>query len=691
MIQLSGAGKRFGHKLLYENLDWLITANDHIGLVGGNGTGKSTLMKILAGMDTLDYGSLTVAKGTSAGYLPQDGLTLSGRTVFAECMSVFDDLRDMEKELESLTYSMAELDHTSGAYADVAERYTRVEHEFRTRDGYSIEAEVGRVLMGLGFTKEDWQRQTDEFSGGWQMRLALAKLLLQKPNLLLLDEPTNHLDLEARNWLEEYLHDYPYAFVLISHDRYFLDVTVNKIAEIWNKRFWFYTGNYDKFLAQKTQRNEQLQAAYRNQRERIEQLEVFINRFRYQATKAKQVQSRIKELERMERIEVPPEEKTIHFSFPQPKPSGRIVAEFEDVAKIYPGRVIGERQSSEKEVFRHVSFMIERGDRIALVGINGAGKSTLIKLLAGSELLTHGEYRLGHNVQSDYFAQDQYKELDPDARILDDLGSVSPRSGETELRNLLGCFLFSDEDVFKKIGVLSGGERGRYALLRMLLHPANFLLLDEPTNHLDLRAKDVLLNALMEYTGTVVFVSHDRYFIDKLATRVFEIGEGKVEIFPGNYEDYLWRKEGGQHVTPTLDDVPSSHVSPKTRDMGHSNSKDAKGTPLLPGVGRSGDFDAADYKNPSSNGNGSGPIVAVAPKKRLNPLKRKQMEDRVHELEEEISRTESAIAHLETALQNFISAEESQRQSQELDQHKASHAALIEEWEGLSESLQAVD
>src|SRR5579864_8607740 len=541
MIQLSGAGKRFGHKLLFENVDWLITNHDHIGLVGGNGTGKSTLMKVLAGMDTFDYGSLIIAKGTSAGYLPQDGLTLSGRTVFAECMSVFDDVRAMEQELESLTQSMAELDHTGPEYAAVADRYQRVEHEFQARDGYSIEAEVGRVLMGLGFGKEDWQRQTNEFSGGWQMRLALAKLLLQKPNLLLLDEPTNHLDLEARNWLEEYLESYPYAFVLISHDRYFLDVTVDKIAEIWNKRFWFYTGNYDKFLAQKTQRNEQLQAAYKNQRDRIEQLEVFINRFRYTATKAKQVQSRIKELEKIERIEIPPEEKTIHFSFPQPKASGRIVAEFENVAKRYPGR----NGSGEKEVFRDVSFMIERGDRIALVGINGAGKSTLIKLLAGTEPSTQGEFRLGHNVQSDYFAQDQYKELDPDARMIDDLGELSPRSTETELRGLLGCFLFSEDDVFKKIGVLSGGERGRYALLRLLLHPANFLLLDEPTNHLDLRAKDVLLNALMEYTGTVVFVSHDRYFIDKLATRVFEVGDGKVEIYPGNYEDYRWRKEGG--------------------------------------------------------------------------------------------------------------------------------------------------
>ena len=436
MIQLSGAGKRFGHKLLFENADWLITNHDRIGLVGGNGTGKSTLMKVLAGMDTFDYGSLVVAKGTSAGYLPQDGLTLSGRSVFAECMSVFDDLRAMETELESLTHSMAELDHTSPEYDAVADRYHRVEHEFRTRDGYSIEAEVGRVLMGLGFTKEDWPRLTDEFSGGWQMRLALAKLLLQQPNLLLLDEPTNHLDLEARNWLEEYLQNYPHTFVLISHDRYFLDVTVNKIAEIWNKRFWFYPGNYDKFLAQKTQRNEQLTAAYRNQRDRIEQLEVFINRFRYQATKAKQVQSRIKELEKIERIEIPPEEKTIHFSFPQPKPSGRIVAEFEGGAKNYPG----ENGGPDKEVFRNVNFMIERGDRIALVGVNGAGKSTLIKLLAGTEKVTRGEYRLGHNVEADYFAQDQYKELDPDARILDDLGDASPGSRRDRTAQLARMF-----------------------------------------------------------------------------------------------------------------------------------------------------------------------------------------------------------------------------------------------------------
>jgi ATP-binding cassette, subfamily F, member 3 len=646
MIQLSEAGKRYGHKLLFEHVDWLITPQNRLGLVGANGTGKSTLMKILGGLETLDYGSITMAKGISAGYLPQDGLTLSGRSVFAECMSVFSELRSMEQEMEDLTRRMSELDHSGPEYAQVAERFHRLQHEFTTRDGYAIEAEVGTVLSGLGFSKQEWHRRTEEFSGGWQMRVALAKLLLQKPNLLLLDEPTNHLDLEARNWLEEYLADYPSAYVLISHDRYFLDVTVSKIVEIWNKQIFFYSGNYEKYLAEKTQRREQLHAAWRNQRERIEQLEVFINRFRYQATKAKQVQSRIKELEKMERIELPPEEKTIHFSFPQPKPSGRIVAEFEHLAKSY----------GENQVFRDVSFIIERGDRIALVGVNGAGKSTLIKLLAGKEPLTGGEYRLGHNVQPDYFAQDQYKELDANARILDDLGEMSPRSSQTELRNLLGCFLFSEDDVFKRIGVLSGGERSRYALLRMLLHPANFLLLDEPTNHLDLRAKDVLLNALEEYTGTVVFVSHDRYFIDKLATRVFEIGEGRVEVYPGNYEDYRWRREGGaEELAQSV--ASGDSVGPYAISQSPSNGK-------------------------------RGDSSAEAKTKRLNPIKRAQMQERVQELEEEINQAEASIAQCEAALQTFVSAEETQRLAEKLSESRNKLQTLVAEWEQLSQVLE---
>jgi ATP-binding cassette subfamily F protein 3 len=647
MIQLNSAGKRYGHKLLFDGADLLITPRDRVGLVGANGTGKTTLLKVLAGLETVDYGSTSVAKGISAGYLPQDGLTLSGQTVFAECMSVFSRLQGLERELEQLTSSMAELDHTSAEYDQVAERYHRIEHEFRTHDGYAIEAQVGTVLAGLGFRPEDWNRQTEEFSGGWQMRIALAKLLLQKPNLLLLDEPTNHLDLESRNWLEEYLTNYPYAFVLISHDRYFLDVTVNRVVEIWNKKIWTYSGNYEKYLSQKTQRQEQLEAAYRNQRERIEQLEVFINRFRYQATKAKQVQSRIKELEKIERIELPEEEKTIHFTFPQPKPSGRNVAEFGGVAKSY----------GQKEVFRDVTFIIERGDRVALVGVNGAGKSTLIKLLAGTEPLTAGEYKLGHNVQSDYFAQDQYKELDQDARMIDDIGRVSPSSRETDLRNLLGCFLFSGEEVFKRIGVLSGGERNRYALLRMLLHPANFLLLDEPTNHLDMRAKDVLLEALSRYTGTVVFVSHDRYFIDKLATRVFEIGGGQVEVYPGNYEDFLWRKQGGAEKLQQQVSASAQRPEPENGHVG-----------------------ATLQARPDSHEEKSA--------RRLNPIKRKQMQDRAQELEEEISGLESAIASCEASLQNFVSAEETTRLSRELEQNRAELRKRITEWEQIGQELE---
>ncbi|HKT23551.1 MAG TPA: ABC-F family ATP-binding cassette domain-containing protein, partial [Terriglobales bacterium] len=552
----------------------------------------------------------------------------------------------MEQELEQLTARMSELDHESSDYAQVADRFHSLEAQFRARDGYALEAQVGTVLSGLGFRKEDWQRATEEFSGGWQMRIALAKLLLQRPNLLLLDEPTNHLDLETRNWLEEYLANYPHAFVLISHDRYFLDVTVKKTIEIWNKRVRFYSGNYEKYLAQREERKTQLESAYRNQREKIEQLEAFINRFRYQATKAKQVQSRIKELERMERIEIPPEEKTIHFRFPQPKPSGRIVAEFKTIAKSY----------GEKEVFRDVNFMIERGDRVALVGPNGAGKSTLIRMLANDEPLAAGEYVLGHNAQPDYFAQDQYKVLDPERRMLDDLEEVAPRATATELRNLLGCFLFSDDEVFKQLGVLSGGERNRYALARMLLHPSNFLLLDEPTNHLDLRAKDVLLNSLQEFSGTVVFVSHDRYFIDKLATRIFEVGNGRVEVFPGNYEDYLWRKQGGAaQIAATAETAPTTSAPEST----------------------------------ITNNGDSAPRPSESKQKRMNPIKLRQMRERVSEIEEEITKLEAGIAECEQALQRFVSAEETARLTQLLETRRSDLQSLMKEWEEISSAIEA--
>jgi len=636
MIQLTGAGKRYGPKILFENADWLVTPNERTGIVGANGTGKSSLLKVLAGLDGLDSGTLTAQKGLSLGYLPQEGLSLSGRSVFAECLTVFADIRALEEEQEQLTHRMAELDPAGAEYAQVAERFHRAESEFRARDGYALEAQVGTVLSGLGFPQRDWQRHTEEFSGGWQMRIALAKLLLAKPNLLLLDEPTNHLDLEARNWLEGYLGSYPYAIVLVSHDRYFLDVTVRKIVELWNKNLHFYTGGYTRYEELKTERRAQLQAGYDNQQDRIKQLEAFINRFRYQATKAKQVQSRIKELERIERIEIPPEEKTIHFSFPQPKPSGRVVAEFQNVAKCY----------GVHKVFSDAKFIIERGDRVALVGVNGAGKSTLIKILAGAEPVTSGAYTLGHNAQPDYFAQDQYKELDPAARLLDDLATVAPRASNTELRSILGCFLFSEDDVFKTLGVLSGGERNRYALARMLMMPSNFLLLDEPTNHLDMRAKDVLLTSLQEFTGTLVFVSHDRYFIDRLATRVFEIEDGAVTVFPGNYEDYLWRKAGGQEELTA--------------------SRQASEEPAA----------AAPAAEPK------------LPEKRVNPIKLRQMQERRQAIEQEVARLEAEIAGHESTLAAFVSVEETRRVTELLEARRAGLGTLLAEWEKVSQAIE---
>jgi ATP-binding cassette subfamily F protein 3 len=422
---------------------------------------------------------------------------------------------------------------------------------------------------------------------------------------------------------------------MVSHDRFFLDVTVRKIAELWNRQLHFYTGNYERYFAQREERRSQLESAYKNQQDRIRQLEAFISRFRYQATKAKQVQSRIKELERMERIEVPPEEKTIHFSFPQPKASGRIVAEFKGVAKSY----------GERLVFSGVDCIVERRDRVALVGVNGAGKSTLIKILAGVEPVSAGRFELGHNVKPDYFAQDQYKELDPEARLLDELSSVATASPLVELRNLLGCFLFSEDDVFKRIGVLSGGERNRFALARLLLKPSNFLLLDEPTNHLDLRAKDILLSALQSYTGTLVFVSHDRYFIDKLATRIFEIADGRVEVYPGNYEDYLWRKNA----------IATAPV---------------------------------ESEEPASEAPAAAMETLEARPKRLNPILLRQLQQRREGAETQIAKLEAEIAGYEAALADFRSAGETIRLSDRLARRRADLSALLKEWEEVSEQIE---
>jgi len=650
MLQLSSAGKRFGQKLLFEDVNWLITPDERTGLVGGNGTGKSTLLKILAGQEMLDYGELTSVKGMTIGYLPQDGLVMSGKTVFEECLSVFDHLRALEREAEEITHVLSTADPKSREYLTAADRYSDIADHLHVHDIYTLDSQVGAVLGGLGFSTEDWERRTEEFSGGWQMRIALAKLLLQKPSLLLLDEPTNHLDLESRNWLENYLHDYPNAFIMISHDRYFLDVTVNKTIELWNKRMHVYHGNYEKYLVQKDERRTQLMNSYKNQRDRIDALEAFINRFRYQATKAKQVQSRIKELEKIERIEVPEEEATIHFTIPQPPASGRTVIEVSNLSKYYPMP-----DGGEKKILEDVSFQIDRGDRIALVGANGAGKSTLIRMLSDLEPPTSGEIKLGHNVLADYFAQDQYKTLDPNSQMLEDICGIAPSVPVVELRSLLGCFMFSGDDVYKNLGVLSGGERNRYAMAKMLVSPANMLLLDEPTNHLDLRAKDVLLEAIANFSGTVLFVSHDRYFIDGLATRVFEVEDHRVHIYPGNYEDYLWRKSGGPEKVST------------------SLSTSLKAAPVT-----------SDVPEPVVE-----PVKAAAPVKRLNPIKMKHLEDEMQKAEETIPVLEEKIAAAERALGAYRTAEDAVREAAELDRLRKEHEELMARWEDLGTQLQA--
>ena len=738
MISLQNAGKRFGPRTLFLEADWLIRNNEKTALVGANGAGKSTLMKVIAGLDTLDYGGIQTTRGISIGYLPQEGLRLEGRTVFEECLTVFDEIRAMADEVEHLAAQMAELDHEGAEYAAVAERYSTVQERFHALDGYALDAQVGSVLTGLGFGKEDWSRSTGEFSGGWQMRIALAKLLLARPNLLLLDEPTNHLDLETRNWIEDYLRNYPFGYILISHDRYFLDVTIDRTVEIWNKRLSIYNGNFTKYLAQKEERRALLMAAYKNQRDQIEHLEAFINRFRYQATKAKQVQSRIKELEKIERIEVPEEEPVIHFKFPQPPPSGRMVVEAEGLAKSY----------GEKRVLENVRFNIERGDRVALVGVNGAGKSTLIKLLTGVEQPTAGAIKLGHNVVSEYFAQDQYKVLDPEARMLDDISRAAIKVPEVELRSLLGCFLFSGDDVFKKLGVLSGGERNRFALARILVSPSNFLLLDEPTNHLDMRAKDVLLDAIAAFSGTVIFVSHDRYFIDRLATRVLAIENGAVIAYQGNYEDYLRKKEqlaaAGAFETLRQREVLKGHdfsgaetaeekagaSAPERHEASRGaaeppESTKCQGTPsVVPKNddrkdGASAPEGRVEAICPASNtfvleGGYDGPNGSVlspasyqgmasatpnraaskdgapapAKSRRLNPIKQKQMQDRCKYLEEEIPRMESSLAHTEQQLGIYVSAAETQRLSTLAENLRAQLSALTAEWEELTMQLE---
>jgi len=532
MIQLSGLTKSFGDRVLLDDVTWQIDDRERVGLCGPNGAGKTTLLRMLAGMDEPDRGTVVKPAALTVGYLPQDGLDHRGRTLFAEASSAFDALLAVKHEMHALEERLGDATIPEPEHEAMLSRYSDLQDRFRLHDGYSIELKTATVLQGLGFKPSDFERLTETFSGGWQMRIALAKLLLGQPNLLLLDEPTNHLDLEARNWLEEYLNAYPHAVILVSHDRFFLDAVVTRIADLTLRKLTDYIGNYSAYLVEHEARIEALRKAKREQDEEVARVKMFIDRFRYQATKASQVQSRIKLLEKVVPIEVPPERKRIHFDFPTCGKSGRTVLEVKHGRKAY----------GELVVFKDLNLHVERGDRIALVGPNGVGKSTLMRMLSGEEPPDAGTRTDGHNVVREYFAQDEATRMDPGPTVYETLASGSPLHMVPAIRNILGGFLFSGDDVYKQVRVLSGGERTRLAVARMLLRPSNLLLLDEPTNHLDLDSKEVLLDALVDYGGTLIFVSHDRYFVERLATKIIEVGGGQALVYPGTYKEFLWHK-----------------------------------------------------------------------------------------------------------------------------------------------------
>ncbi len=543
MIQLQDVSITFGGQAVLNQLSWTIAPHERkrIGLIGPNGAGKTTLLRILTGELTPDDGTVHRGK-TTVGYLEQTIQDApADHSIRAEALRAFDEVLALEDQEQQITEQLEqEDDYESDRYEKLLSRLERVQARLNAEEAHTIRARTEATLTGLGFDPDALDRPLATFSGGWRMRVALAKLLLQRPDVLLLDEPTNHLDIDSIDWLEDYLRGYDGTVVIVSHDRYFLDRMVTSIAELNRSRLEHYDGNYSYYLEAREERLEQWRAAYENQQRRINEIQQFIDKFRYNASKAAQVQSRIKKLEKMDRIPEPPsQDDTISFRFPEPPRSGQVVLELSAFSKTYAGR------DGEITVFDDADpLTIARGDKLALVGPNGAGKSTLARILNGTEPFD-GTREEGYHVERAFFAQHQAEALDPDQTALEALRAKAPRRSETELRTLLGAFLFTGDDVFKPVRVLSGGEKSRLALARTLCSPANFLILDEPTNHLDIRSKEVLIEALQQYEGTFVVVSHDRYFLDEVVESVWRVGNGGVRIFHGNYSDMQWQIEHG--------------------------------------------------------------------------------------------------------------------------------------------------
>ena len=536
MIHFTNVRKQYGEQILYQNASFQVRPGDKIGLVGPNGAGKTTVFRIITGSEGTEGGSVSFSDKLVIGYFSQDVAEMKGRSVLEEVKTGVGRVSELAKKIAECERKLQGLD---GELSDdemmkVVEQYGEYQLEFEARDGYTLEPRIKEILSGLGFTLEDFDRPVEAFSGGWKMRIELSKILALNPDVLLADEPTNHLDMESIMWLEEWLKKFKGALVMTSHDREFMNRSVNRIIEVANKTITTYSGNYDFYLRERGIRLEQLLASARKQADMLAKEEEFIARFAARASHAAQVQSRVKKLEKIERIEVPAEEKTLHFEFPTPPRSGTEVVKFQSLEKSY-----ARADGSAKNVFSGLTGQVQRLDKVAVVGVNGAGKSTLLKIMAGATEPTNGTCVVGPSVRIGYFSQSALDVLDPNKTIFDEVADRIPGATVGYVRNLLGAFLFSNDDVNKKIGILSGGEKSRVVLATILATPVNFLILDEPTNHLDIRSREVLLEGIQRFEGTVILVSHDRHFLRSIATRVFEIDHGSLLPYEGNFDYYL--------------------------------------------------------------------------------------------------------------------------------------------------------
>lgn len=540
MISITNLSYYLGSRPLYENASLHIKPNQKIGLIGLNGTGKSTLLRIINGEYQPDGGTLSKSGDVSIGFLNQDLLSYqTDDSILSVAMQAFERQNQLQKRIDELLHQM-ETDYSD----DLIDKLGKAQEEFEALDGYSVQSKAEEIMEGLGFSTDDLQKPLRTFSGGWRMRVMLAKLLLQKPSLLMMDEPTNHLDLPSIQWVEKYIQTYEGAVIVVSHDREFLDNVVDVTVEVSGAKLNYYPGNYSFYLEEKALRNEIQKGAYENQQAKIRQTERFIERFKAKATKAKQAQSRVKMLEKMELVDaVIDENARVNFKFQFSTQPGRHILHLDNITKHY----------GPKRILTHADVRLERGDKVALIGANGRGKSTLLRIISGSEPLNDGRRTLGHNVSFSFYAQHQLESLSVEDTLLDELKHANPTKTEGELRGVLGCFLFSNDEVFKKIKVLSGGEKSRVALAKVLLSQANFLLLDEPTNHLDMQSVNILIQALEQYEGTYVVVSHDRFFVSQIANKIWYIEDEQIKEYPGTYDEYEWwmqeRKEQGRADT----------------------------------------------------------------------------------------------------------------------------------------------